>query len=100
MLTAPFLSAFGFQAADTQTLALTQGVKRQAYMLANGLALGVLDGARLFGDVAVQKLPEGPLANEANAGRVFLFGIRELHVLGNAAHLGLVQLADGEQCFG
>ena len=45
--------AFGFQPANAQALALAQGVKAQAHMLANGVALVVFDRAGLFADVAV-----------------------------------------------
>ena len=65
---APALCAFFFDAAYAQTLALAQGVKAQALVAANHTPCIRLDGAWGFGDVAVQELPERPLANEANAG--------------------------------
>ena len=68
-------------------------------MLANGAPAGVLDGARLFADVAVQKLAKRPLANEANACGVLFPGVGQANLFGNAAHLGLVQLTDREQRF-
>ncbi len=47
------LCAFGFNAADAQALALAQGVKTQAHMLANGSACFVFDGAGFFGNVTI-----------------------------------------------
>ena len=69
-------------------------------MSANGAACGILDRARLLADVAVQKFAEGPLANEADARGVFLFGIGQTDLFGNAAHFSLVQLAHRKQGFG
>ncbi len=63
-------------------------------------ALVVLNRPGRVGDVAVQKLPEGPLADKANARRIFLLGVGQANLGGDAAHLGLVQLAHGEQRFG
>jgi hypothetical protein len=56
--------------------------------------------ARFFADVAVQKFAERPLANEADARRVFFPSVGQADLFGNAAHLGLVQLTDREQRFG
>src|SRR6218665_1069207 len=69
--------ALFFHAADAQALALAQGVEGQAHMLAQFAAALVLDRARLMGQVAVQKLAEGPLADEADAGRVLLLRLRQ-----------------------
>ena len=69
-------------------------------MLAQRAAPVVLDGARRVADVAVQKLTKRPLANKANAGRILLLGVGQANFFGNAAHLGLVQLAHREQRFG
>ena len=66
-------------------------------MLAHAAALVVANGAGGFLNVAVQKLAEGPLANKANAGAVFLFGVGQANRVGNAAHLGFGQLAHREQ---
>ena len=91
------LGAFGLDAAYAQALALTQRVKAQAHVFAQHAALVVLDQARRLGDVAVEELSERPLANKADAGRVFLFGIGQADFVSDAAHLGLVQLAHREQ---
>ena len=91
---------FGFDAPNAQALALAQGVETQAHMLADGAPRRVFDRARLFGDVAVQKVTERSLPNEANAGRIFLFRIGQANLLRNAAHFCFLQLAHWEQSFG
>ena len=60
--------SFGFQAANAQPLALAQGVKAQADVLANALAEFVFDRARLVGDVAIQKLTKRTLTYKTDAG--------------------------------
>jgi hypothetical protein len=82
-------------AADAQARALAQRVEGQAHMLAQLAAAVVQDGTRLLADVAVQEVAERPLADEADAGRVLLLGVGQADLFGNAAHLGLVQLAHG-----
>ena len=69
------LGPFGFEPANAQALALAQGVEAQAHVLADGAATRVLDGPGRFGNVAVQKITKRPLANEADAGRVFFSGV-------------------------
>ena len=68
MFATAFLRATGFQSADAQPLTLPQRVKRQAHMLADGVAFGVFNRAGLFGDVAVQKFSKWALADKANPG--------------------------------
>ena len=105
MLTATFGRALGFDPADTQALALPQGVKAQAHMLAQNAAVmpaasfgrAIPDRAGLFLDVAVEEFTEGPLANETDASGVFFSGIGQANGLGNLAHLGFAQLADRKQ---
>ena len=94
------LRAARLHAANAQALALPQSVKTQADVLAQHAALGVFDGAGLLGNVAVQKLAKRTLANETNAGRILLGCVRQTNLVGNAAHLGFQQLADGKQRFG
>ena len=53
VVAATALSAFVFDAAYAQTLALAQRVKTQALVLANLSPCVRLDGPRRFGDVAV-----------------------------------------------
>ena len=92
--------AFGLDAANAQALALSQRVKTQALMGAQHASFGVFDGAGLFGDVAVEEIPKGALANEANAGRVLLLGIGQANLVGNPAHFGFLQLTDRKERFG
>jgi len=92
-------SAPGFHAANAQALALAQRVKAQAHMLAQNAAAVVPDRAGRLGDVAVQKLAEGPLADEADAGGVLFPGVGQANLTGDAPYLGLAQLAHRKQCF-
>ena len=87
----------GLYAADAQALALAQRVKAQAHMLADHAAVVALDRPRCFGNVAIEKFAERPLANEADAGRVFLAGIGQANLIGNASHLAFVQLTHRKQ---
>ena len=91
------LRAFGLEAANTQALALTQGVKTQADMLADGAAFVILDGARLARNVAIQKITKRTLANETNASGVLFLRIRQANLQRQATHLGLEQFAHREQ---
>ena len=84
-------------AANAQSLALAQGVEAQAHMLAELAAAVVDDGAGRVAQVAVEELAERALANEADAGRVLFLCIRQADLLGQAAHLGLRQLAHRKQ---
>ena len=66
-------------------------------MLAHLAAAVVQDRARVVRQVVVEELAERPLADEADAGRILLLRVRQADLVGDAAHLGLVQLADREQ---
>ncbi|MOA04795.1 hypothetical protein D3C78_1243660 [compost metagenome] len=69
--------------------------------MAAELAVAVVeDPARFLVDVAVEKVAERPLADEADAGRVLLLRVGQADFLGDAPHFGLVQLAHGEQRLG
>ena len=100
MFATAFLRATGFQSADAQPLTLPQRVKRQAHMLADGVAFGVFNRAGLFGDVAIQKFSKRTLADKANPGRILFSRIRQADLVGNTAHLGFVQLAHWKQGLG
>jgi hypothetical protein len=100
VLAAAALGLLLLHAADAQALALAQGVEGQAHMLAQPAAAVVQDGAGLVAEVAVEEVAEGPLADEADAGRVLLLGIGQLELGGDAAHLGLGQLAHREHGLG
>ena len=91
------LGAFGLDAAYAQALALAQRIKAQAHVLAQHAALVVFDRAGGFGDVTVKELSERPLANKADAGRVFLFRVGQADLVGDTAHLGLAQLTHRKQ---
>ena len=66
-------------------------------MLADGAALARLDGAGARLQVAAQKFAKGPLADEANAGGVFLFGVGQPGFGGDAAHVAFAQIAHGKE---
>ncbi len=84
------------QAADTQTLALADGVIHEADVAADHGAIGGLDLAGLGWQVLLEKVAEAALANEADAGGIFLAGCGQLIALGDAADFRLFQLADGK----
>ncbi len=84
-------------AADPQALALAQGVVHQTLVLADHLAIHGFDGAGLGGQELGQEILELALADEADAGGVFLLGGDEIELLGDAAHLRLFQIPDREQ---
>jgi hypothetical protein len=96
VLAAAARGALLLHAADAQPLALAQRVEAQAHVLAQLAAALVLDGTGLVRQVFVQELAEGPLADEADAGRVLLLRIRQRDLGGDASHLGLGQVADRE----
>ena len=100
MLATAFLGAFGLDAANAQTLALAQRVKAQAHVLPNPSTLRIADGPRLFGDITIQKVPERPLTDKADASRVFFLCVGQSNVLRHLADLGFVQLTNREQGFG
>ena len=86
-----------FATADAKPLALAQGVVHQPLMLADDLAVHGFDGAGLGGQELGQEVLELALTDEADAGGVFLLGGDEIQLLGDAAHLGLLQIPDREQ---
>ena len=73
------------------------GVIHQATVFADGLAVNADDRARLRRQVAAEEVTELALADKADAGGVFLLGGDQLQLLGDAAHLRLLQLPDREQ---
>ena len=94
------LRAFGLDAANAQPLALAQRVKAQAHMLAQHAALIAFDQAGCLRNVTVQKLAERPLADKADAGRVFFLRVWQANLVSYPAYLGLFQFAHREQRFG
>src|SRR3954468_7100343 len=65
------------RAAQTNPFALADGVEGEPDVLPYGLPFGRPDRSRFLRQVAVQKLPERPLTDEADAGRVLLRVIRQ-----------------------
>ena len=92
--------ALFLDAADAQTRTLAQRIEGQAHMLAQLAVAVVQDETRLLADIAVQKVAERALSDEADARRVLLPGVGQADLFGNATHLGLVQLAHGEHGLG
>ena len=89
--------AFFFHAANAQARALAQCVERQADVLAQLAPPVIDDGAGFFADVAVQKVAKRALADKADASGVFLFGVGQGQLCGDAAHLGFAQVANRKQ---
>src|SRR5690606_23493120 len=77
-------------APHAQALALTQRVEGQPQVLADDPAVVAHDGPGLRGQVAVQELAEGPLADEADAGGVLLGRVGQADALRDLAYLALV----------
>ncbi len=83
--------------AESNALALTQGIKRQSHMFPHHVPFGRFHRPRMRRQVAVEKGAEGALTNETDAGRVFLAGIVQADRGGDAAYLGLGQFAHRKQ---
>src|SRR5690606_15264295 len=81
------------QAAQAQAAALAEGVVPAAGVFAQDLAAHVADLARLRRDPAREEFAEVPLADEADAGGVLLGRRRQAGLGGQAADLGLGQVA-------
>jgi hypothetical protein len=60
----------------------------------HSLAVSGFDRARQWCDVLLQKLPERPFANKADAGAVALCKYRQTGLSCQVAHLRLVQFAN------
>src|SRR5690606_41353410 len=85
------------EAADASALALSEAVVHEAHVGADPTAPVVLDIPGLGGEVLFEKILEPPLADEADAGAVLLGMGGEALGRGDPPHLGLLQLAHGEQ---
>src|SRR5688572_16170900 len=84
------------RAADADALALPDGVEGKADVLTQRFATFINYSAGDLREVAVQELPERPLADEADAGRVLLRVVRQPGLEREAAHFAFLQLADRE----
>jgi hypothetical protein len=86
------------QAADAQSLALADGVIHQALMLPEqAIGIEIADVARRDRQIALQEFAERPLADEADAGRILLRGVRQAGIDRYAAHLALGQMTNRKQ---
>src|SRR6266581_725067 len=89
--------AFGaLEPADSDALALADGIERKPDVLADDLSLGRAHRARLLRQIAAEKLPERPLADKADSGRAALGEIVQPRLLRDCAHLGLLQFPERE----
>src|ERR1044071_2990840 len=93
----PGLAAGLVGAADAESLALSERVIHEAAVATDDAALGRLDAAGLRRQILFEELLERALADEADAGAVLLVEHGQGLLLGNAAHLILVQIADGKE---
>ena len=84
-------------AADVEAVALAERVVGEAAMPAALDPMVVADDARIVRQVLMQELRERPLADEADAGAVLLFGDGEAGLTGELAHLALRELAERHQ---
>ncbi len=80
-----------------QALALAQRVVSEPRVSAHLAPLRRDDRAGLARQVAREEVPERPLADEADAGRVLLRPRRDADPLRDRAHLALGRVAQGEQ---
>jgi hypothetical protein len=83
--------------ADAQALALAERVIHEPAVLPEPAAGAVLDIAGLRGQELRQELREGPFADEADAGAVFLVEDRQHQLARPAPDFLLAQAADREQ---
>src|SRR5207247_10340557 len=82
--------------ADADAFSLPDRVEGKTDVLADRLSILVDDRARRLRQITIQELPERPLADEANPGRVLLGVVRQAGFLGDAAHLRLLEIAERE----
>jgi hypothetical protein len=90
----PWRIAAALAAADAEPAALAKRVALETSVPPDHRAMFGLDRARLSGQPASDKVAEGPLADEADPGRIALVGDWQPALAGNAPHLGLGESAD------
>ena len=73
---------------DAQALSLTVGVIHQSRMLADLFTFCCLDDSRLGRNILLEEIFELTLADEANAGAVFLVRSTKPKPCRNSPHLG------------
>ncbi len=92
----PWIVTGALAPADTEPPALAERVALEAAVPPDHLAVFGLDRAGLRGQPASDEIAEGPLADEADAGRIALVRDRQAPVARDAPHLGLGEAADRE----
>ena len=83
---------------EPNALALAQSVEGQADMLTQDVALRGHHRAGPERQVTIQKFAKWSFADEANAGRILLAGVRQCQFTGDATDIGLLQFAQWEEC--
>jgi len=86
--------AAALAAADAEPAALAERVALKAAVPPDHCAMFGLDRARPPGQPAPDKITEGPLAYEADSGRIALVGDWQPALAGDAPHLRLGEAAD------
>src|SRR5450830_78776 len=86
------LRAAVFHPAYAYAFSLPDGVESEADVLADHAALGCADRTGHARQITVEEFAERTLADETDAGRVFLGVHRQACLFGDPAHLGFLQL--------
>ena len=84
-------------AAQSESLALSEGVEIDPSVAADHLAVESFEGTWTVGDVPGDKILEVSLADKTDAGAVFFESGGEIVLMGQAAHLRFFQVTDGEE---
>src|SRR5687768_5741670 len=79
--------------AEADAFPQADGVEGKPDVLAEDLSFSGLYWAGHAGQIAIEKLAERPLADEADAGRVLLRVDRQARLARDASHLGFLHLA-------
>jgi len=85
----PWRVAPALAAADAEPAALSERVALETAVPPDHLAVFGLDRAGLRGQPAADEIAEGPLTDEADAGRIVLVCDRQTPVARDAPYLGL-----------
>src|SRR2546430_8489259 len=83
--------------ADADAFSLPDRIEGKTDVLADRLSILIDDRAGRLRQIAIQELPERPLADEADPGRVLLGVVRQPGFERYAPDFGLPQAADREQ---
>src|SRR2546430_11697006 len=82
--------------ADADAFSLPDRIEGKTDVLADRLSILIDDRAGRLRQITIQELPERPLADEANPGRVLLGVVRQAGFLGDATHLRLLEISEPE----